>query len=81
MGSLTPIPAALRVEDTCDFCLRDFARIRGEGAICPSCGCENPRTDARTAKIPLRESAMLGPGPEKAVLTPPRPRPARKKRR
>lgn len=83
MPLLTAIPPALRVEETCDFCLRSFARTAGASAICPSCGLANPRTDPLIELEPengcrrfavAAETAMLGPAAEAAVINPLRPR-------
>lgn len=60
---MKPTTVAPRVEVSCDFCLRAFARVRGQAAVCPSCGREN-----------RRESAMLGGGQENAMLSNPKPR-------
>jgi len=44
------------VEDVCDHCHRGFRRLR-TSAVCPSCGLDN-----------VRESAMLAPARERAVM-------------
>lgn len=78
MTELSPIPPELRVEDTCDFCRRAFARTRGVlPIICPSCGLENVRPKSGAA-----ETGMLSGGPEKAVLPKPqaKPRPRQKRK-
>lgn len=79
MPDLQPIPPALRIEDTCDYCRRPFVRALGAPAICLSCGLENVRGDVRAPK-PTPESAMLAPAVERAVLSPAKPRRPRKRK-
>ena len=73
---LEPIPPALRVEDTCDYCFRAFTRTRGLPVICPSCGLENVRPQTGAP-----ETGMLPGGPERAVLPNPKPKPRPRARR
>jgi hypothetical protein len=77
MPEMTPIPPGLRVEDTCDYCHRGFARTRGAKAVCPSCGLENDRIDT---SLRPSESNMLPGGPERAVLPTPKPKPRRQRK-
>jgi len=77
MGLLSPIPPALRVEDTCDYCLRAFARQRGAAAICPNCGLENVRNGVFGARP---ETNMLAPA-ENMMRPSPAARPRRKARK
>jgi hypothetical protein len=84
MPLIDPIPPAERVEDTCDYCQRAFARARTTAAVCPSCGFENVRkvspVEAREAPAAV-ESNMLPGGPEKAVQPAPQLKPRPRKRK
>lgn len=72
------IPSAPRVEDTCDFCRRAFARVHGAAAICPNCGLENVR-QVFSGEVP--ETAILAPAVENAMRPSPDPKPRRRGRK
>lgn len=62
------------IHDTCDYCFRPFGYAEGQKPICTNCGLENVRKAVVVQSPVVRESAMLAPAREHAVMPPAVPR-------
>lgn len=74
MTLMMPISAARRVEETCDYCFRQFVRDSAAPPVCLNCGLLNVRPAAATVAGARVESFMLQPAAENAMRPSAQPR-------